>query len=388
MKTLKLLFVASILLFAVSCSEEDSDNQVQSIAVNNNDSEEQAIPLNALEQGFSIVGAEKLNEAVPTPNGGTSFEIENTQSAFLNAGFEFELEVPSDYAGSYIQIQSADGSQTSDSYFDVPVNRSNKVVNETRKRKGLKFISQTEAPISTEELNNTEEIRVNFNEQVPAGRFCYVICVYDQQGNISLPQTVCIEVEAWGGNNEIVGSWNFVKEEEIRNGSTVVNINVNEQECESGFESSTLQCENGESLSYTDEYCYTTTNLVLNINADGSQSIVSEGIDQFFDFDESRSQCRKVITTENDKYDSTGNWAYDEEESKITFVEFAYTETVDGVVETNEEGDEADFGFDVELVSVTNNTLIVQFSDTYEDYNPNTQQSETVTEVIKYFFEK
>lgn len=388
MKTLKLLFAVAILLFVVSCSEEDSDNQVQSIAVNNNDSEEQVIPLNALEQGFSIAGAEKLNEAVPTPNGGTSFEIENTQSAFLNAGFEFELEVPSDYAGAYIQIQSADGSQTSDSYFDVPANRSNKVVNESRNRKGLNFISQTQEPINANELSSTEEIRVNFNEQVPAGRFCYVICVYDQQGNISLPQTVCVEVEAWGGNNEIVGSWNFVKEEEIRNGSTVVNINVNEQECESGFESSTLQCENGESLSYTDEYCYTTTNLVLNINADGSQSIVSEGIDQFFDFDESRSQCRKVITTENDKYDSTGNWAYDEEESKITFVEFAYTETVDGVVETNEEGDEVDFGFDVELVSVTNNTLIIQFSETYEDYNPNTQQFETVTEVVKYFFEK
>lgn len=398
MKTIKSIFAASVLLCAVSCGEDDNqlesssggNNQGQTIAVNNNDSEDKDISLTVLEQGLSIEGAEKLKEPVPTPNGQTSFEIENTQSAFLNAGFEFELQVPEDYAGSYIQIQSADGTQTSDSYFDVPAIRSFKQVNE-RSRKGFKLttVSQTQTPpVSVDELSSTEEIRVDFNNQVPAGKFCYVICVYDTDGNVSLPQTVCVEVEAWGGNNDIVGSWKYVKVEETVNGGTTNTTNVNEEDCNADAATFTLECESGETLSYTDQYCDTTISLVLNINADGSQSLSSEYDSDYFDYGASRTQCKEIFIKENYKYNSSGNWAYDEEENKMTLVEFDYTETVDGVVEESNEDDEADFGFEVEVVSVTSNNLVVQFSETYLSYNPNTQQSEQKTEVIRYFFEK
>lgn|GEM_PF-2876426 len=66
---------------------------------------------------MSIIGGEKIKEALPVPNGKSNFKIDASQSGFINVGFEFEIEVPSDYAGSYIQFQSTDGTQKSSSYF-------------------------------------------------------------------------------------------------------------------------------------------------------------------------------------------------------------------------------------------------------------------------------
>lgn len=381
MKFLKLTYVAIALLLAVNCSKDDdgsSSADTGSSVLNNNESENQDIPLNVLDQGLSIVGAEKISEALPEPNGATSFDVENSQSGFLNAGVQFELQVPSNYAGAYIQIQSTDGSQKSESYFNVPAESlfSFKVKN----NKGLKFISQS---ITENNPNiSTEEIRIDFNESVPAGKFCYTICVYDTENNISLPQTVCVEVEAWGGNSEIVGSWKFTKQEESTNGGPISTVNLNEKDCEDPF-SDTITCEDGNTLNYTSNYCDTTTNLVLNINADGTQSIISEFIDESFDFTNSRLQCIEVLRVEDIKFESSGNWAYDEEERIITFIEFANTETINGVVDSEVV---EDFGFEIELVSVSASSLVVQVTDTYTDFNSSSEEPETKT--TKFFFEK
>ncbi len=383
MKFLKLTYVAITLLLVVNCSKDDDESNstdTGSSVINNNESEDQDIPLNVLDQGLSIAGAEKISAALPEPNGSTSFDIENSQSGFLNAGVQFELQVPSNYAGAYIQIQSTDGSQKSGSYFNVPAD--NFFSFKEKNNKGLKFISQS-IPENSSNIS-TEEIRIDFNDSVPAGKFCYTICVYDTENNISLPQTVCVEVEAWGGNNEIVGSWKFTKQEESINGGPISTVNLNEKDCEDPF-SETITCENGNTLSFTNEYCDTTTNLVLNINADGTQSIISEFIDESFDFTNSRLQCTEVLRIEDIKFESSGNWAYDEEERIITFIEFENTETVNGVVDSEVV---EDFGFEIELLSVNATSLIVQVTETYTDFNSSPEASEIKTLTTKFFFEK
>jgi len=218
---------------------------------------------------------------------------------------------------------------------------------ELNKRR-VKFISMDVTPPS--ELNSTSEIRVD--QTVPPGKFCYTICVYDTDGNISLPQTVCVEVEAWGGNNEIVGNWKYEKEETTRNGKTTV-TNLNQKDCDNLSGSSTLTCENQETLSY-DSYCDTILSLQLNINSDGTQSSLSESTEDRINFELSRDQCKEIRIIEDYKYGSSGNWAYDEEQKKITFIEFVSTETIDGEVVTE---NTEEIGFDVELISVSSNSL-------------------------------
>lgn len=384
MKALKLISIAFTLLLAISCSKDDEGTN--SSAVNNNANEEQNISLEILDQGLSIMGAKKINEALPVPNGNSSFEVDNSQSAFINAGFEFEVKVPLNYAGSYIQFQSTDGRQKSSSYFDVPANSgfSFKKI----KKRGLKFISQE---VSTSELNATREVRVDFNEIVPPGKFCYTICVYDTEGNISLPQTVCVEVEAWGGNNEIVGNWKLEKYEQIENG-VKRNFDDNLGFCQSIFANGETEekCANGNTFRYKGEECYKINFLNFSINSNGNHSINSEFNNRYINFSETRNQCKEVFEFEVFKNDSSGKWAYDEEEKKLTFITFFEDILVTSDGETTIEGEEevSDFGFELELVSVSSNSLIVQTEDIYLRFNSETQEREEIKEITKYFFTK
>ncbi len=301
------LFISLILALLGSCSSDDTPVDPNLLdpppnEISSNPDEEVALDSDVISKGIEIEGAIRNTGNPPTPNGGIAFTLSNTtQSAFLKSGFDIVFDRPAGFAGVYIQTKSNSGDVAGD-YLDVP---------DTALR----------APKNEDEV----EIDVNFANDIPPGKFCYLICVYDEAGNVSDPVEVCVEIEAWAGNPNLVATWNYTKE--VRAGETILLGEVNF--CE-GPE--TISCSNGSTLTVTEEegWCYASTSIVLELKEDGSYILTDIDVQtQEFLFNESIETCSIVneqIT--NDKGDteiSKGNWAYDEEEKTLTLIEFEDT---------------------------------------------------------------
>ncbi|WP_010181949.1 hypothetical protein [Aquimarina agarilytica] len=390
----KPILITCLSLFALlaSCSKNDDGNTPN--AVNNNSQEENSISLQNLDEGISISRAKKITESLPTPTGNINFNVENTQSATLNNGFSFEINVPDNYAGAYIQFQTADGNEKSSSYFDIPKESFGSGFKQlNNSNKGLKIVTQ-----KSTNNNSTEEIDVVFNETIPPGKFCYTICIYDADNNISQLQEVCVEVEAWGGSNELVGKWNLEKiVYENETGETKKTVLLGEEDCDINSSNSNITCDNGETITINNQYCDITSKLEFTINSDGTASFLNDGIEKSLDYKSSKEQCNEVFKTDNFTYKGKGNWAYDEEEKNFILVTFEDENFINGELEeqTNDddEGPETD---ELNVVSVSGNELIFVLEETTSnstitiDENGNQQEvsNENTTEIIKYHFKK
>lgn len=367
MKKIKLLLWCFVAINFYSCSSEEADESNKTAEQDEqlNSAEDELLSVNAVTEDIVIQGANKVNGS-PTPNGDITFSLDYTkQSAFQGAGFDIEFEAPQNFAGVYIQLKDENG--MADSYFDVPesaienyygkslVNKKNKGVRHRRSR--------------VKKIDSDKTLEVNFGDNITAGTFCYLICVYDTNGYISAPSEVCVTVESWAGNSALVGEWDFTKE--VENGIEIV---VGVEDCES--ESYTLSCISGEALSATFEDCYTIDSLEIKFNADGSYSFESKNSYKELDYDASENNCSVVYSEENDSYKSSGNWAFNEEENKITLVEFNYEETYDGETEVGVEPN----GYLLldGKIEITGNTFKITEKDSYDG----------IEEIYEYYFSK
>jgi len=341
MKKAYLCAAASLFLVAVSCSNDDTDTAF--VSVNPDPSEEVALNPDDVSGNIIINNGTLVSGNAPTPTGSLAFSLdETTQSGFQKNGFNIIFDGPTNYGGAYIQVQSADGTMAGNYWNVASPNRSNEITN--RKRKSI--LGQLANKSNDQEI----EIDVDFEDTVTAGTFCYVICIYDTDGNISQPIEVCVEVEAWGGNPNLVGTWNYTKQ--IENGET---FSVGEQRCDDA----TVFCNNQEELVVPNAYCDTTVSLPITFNADGTYEYLATGTFTDFDYNASAEACQAVFNDpKNDSYRSRGNWAYDEEEQKLTLVEFEYAEisgdeTYEGTVENGDLLIDADS-------EITSNSLILR----------------------------
>ncbi|QWX84166.1 hypothetical protein H0I23_00515 [Cellulophaga sp. HaHaR_3_176] len=317
--------------------------------------EDELIDVNEASAAITVYGAtEKTGDLVP--NGAIAFNLDySTQTAFQKTGFEIAFEAPADFAGAYIQLKDDNG--MADTYFDVPANTmstdSRKLINKGRQN----FLSKKTSLTKKDE--NTY-IDVDFSSAVPAGTFCYVICLYDGQGNISLPQEVCVKVEAWGGNTSLVADWGYTKQ--VENGETYL---TGEAKCyDEG--TSTLACDNGENTEIELSYCWTVNDITMNLKNDGTFVLNQNTIESGLDWEASRASCSNVEESFSSFDVSKGNWAYNEEKNELTLVEFVYTSTYeDGETETYESEDgELIFNGVIEL---TSSQLVV--NEVFEDEN-------------------
>lgn len=361
-----ILFFLSIIIF--SCSKDDSNgsfsDDIDPDGVNVK--EEVLLDINATSSGIAIEGA-TLNDGGVTPTGGVDFSLDYTsQTAFQDYGFEIIFDAPTDFAGAYIQLFDENG--MADSYIDVPSSA-------TEAYYGGKFLSKERKDIFTKKGASTQKdedtvIDVNFSNTVPAGTFCYAICVYDSQGNISQPVEVCVTVESWGGNVNLVGDWDFTKQ--IDNGETIA---VGEETCESY--DSTLNCDNGTQREVELDECYTLNNLLITFNENGTYFFSQESNYKSYDYAASNESCEVIYEEDGgEAYTSSGNWAFNEEENILTLVEFEYTETGDGETYTDVEPD----GYLLleGEIRLSANELIISESDTFNGE----------TELYEYFFSK
>ena len=338
------LFALSALLFSltfVSCNSDDEANPSlgnPDVANEQNREEEAVIPMSQLSRDLVITGATKETGTPPAPNGAVDFRIAtDLQEAFQQTGFEIRFSSDSDIAGAYIQFQDAD-SNPMDGYYDVPVSFING-------RTATKSVSLKKSPLAnarTAEDEDERTINVDFDKALPAGTFCYTICLYDEAQNVSQVEEVCVEVEAWGGNATIVGEWIFDREES------------SEDEDDDPY---TITCDNGQDLPVT-EHEDNEREWLFALNEDGSYYEIYDS--KYYKLNDSTSRADCVVTygelkVSKKKY--SGHWAFNEREETLTVVDFAFEDLLDS--ENNEKYEDGSLYFEGVTIEVVNGELVL-----------------------------
>ncbi|SHG76218.1 hypothetical protein [Flagellimonas flava] len=340
---LKTLTLATLVLLA-SCSKDessspntDNDQAIEAL-------EQTPLEIDVVSDNVVIAGGQKETGTPPTPNEAISLDVSKaSKTALLGEGFEVPLSSDGVITGAYIQFKSNDGT-VSDTYYDIDLaaNSSNKATG----KKG-RFSSRT-AKEDTE-----VELDVDFNTNIEPGTFCYVICVYDAEGNISAPEEVCVTVESWGGNSAISGSWNIKKYEDTYDGETTIEI-IGEKNCD---EYSTY-CILDESYKSVTE-CETLDAAVLILNEDGSYVAESSGVDEFLDNAVFEETCDVTYKEYDYSYRGEGNWAYVADTKRLTIVEYKYTETYKEETDTEVlDAGEGELVFDG-IIELDGNSMII-----------------------------
>lgn len=353
MKTIFRTAAFAALLIASSCGKDSVDASIEQ--------EQQAelleqtpLEANIVSDNVLIEGATKENGMPPTPNEAIQFDAsETSKMALLSEGFEVSLSSDAAIVGAYLQFKSNDG-VAADSYYDINVEENE---GDDAWGKSSKFSAKKRA--LSAKVEETTNLDIDFSTAIAPGTFCYDICVYDADGNISAPQEICVTVESWGGNSAIIANWDLTKEVETYLGSAVTEI-VGEANC---GEETQYDCDQGGQFmaSYS---CYLTDFATLVFNSDGTYEYNSKETDTILKTDESKASCEALYREELETYTSKGNWAYNQDEKNLVLVEYEYSEEYNGEV-TNEtfEPGSGELLYDG-AVELEGNTLLIKADDT------------------------
>ncbi len=362
------LGIICLVVLLASCSSDD----VQSNAITTQQAEQlESVQLQANEVSANavIAGATKLQGSPPAPNGAISLDVSNSSNtAFLGEGFNINFNSDGIPVGAYVQFLSNDGTAAED-YFDINI-----AANASGKNGLAAGLSFGKKGTSLSAKNDGTEIDVDFNTDLPPGQFCYEICVYDQEGNISEPQQVCVTVESWGGMDEMDGTWIMVREERTENGQSVV-FETGQEAC---YEY-TFECNNGQAISANE--CYTRTSGVVRILSDGTYRAEFSGTERWLDGGASSENCEAVYVEESFEDVSEGKWAFVTDNNRLTIVEYYFRGVINGAVdeEYNMEAGDARLVLDGTIQLDANSFLITESRDDNQD---------GVNEVNSYYFER
>jgi len=357
---MKIIFKSAILAALVlsSCAKDETKTD--------NNSEEQtelaeSTPLeaNSVSDNVIIEGGTLKEGTPPTPNGEISLDLSDVdETALLREGFQVPLDSDAEITGAYIQFKANDGT-IADDYYDINLEANNTSEGgKTFKRKGF---SQNKLNVSGKTDEN--ELDVDFNANIEPGEFCYLVCVYDTEGNISLPQEVCVTVEAWGGTSDLVAEWELTKQSETYNGTESTSL-IGEEDCS---EASTFDCIQGGQFmaAYS---CDTIDSFVIEFNEDGTYQFESNDSEKNLDTNSSYDACEPIYETGQGNYSSEGQWAYVADDNRLILVEYSFSEGYqdETYTYTNEPG-EADLLLDglVEFDGAT--MIIIAEGDDYID---------------------
>ncbi|CAN1515048.1 hypothetical protein MCETHM1_00912 [Flavobacteriaceae bacterium] len=338
MKIVKFTSILTFIAFLTfSCSKDDtSDNSLNTeLANQQNELENKFVTLENLNSGISIEGATKKTATPPQPNSNINLNVSsNTIEGLQKSGFNLSFtSTETNIAGAYLQFKDANGN-FSTSYFDIPLAS----LKQSKKSNVKKPLTSNKTVIE----KKSYLINVDFTDLIPAGKFCGVLCIYDSANNISQPVTVCIEVESWGGNAELVGEW--VLETSDYN------------------ETNTIYCANGTNIKVPYEQVVNEY-LSLKLTETGSFEFNDRSEYKNLDYDASNNSCSAVFEKDSNKYESihNGQWAYNEDSKKLTLVSFSYLDILEP--QYNEIYPNGELIIDAVTVSVINSKLVIV--DTY-----------------------
>ncbi len=346
MKLLKQLFLFAILITITSCNliEEDEEGYDEEEQID--DQENVILDPNTVFNGLIIEGATIIEGDAPQPIGNISFLIEETSTALVNEGFNISLNSTENIVGAYLIISDIDGNKASN-YFDIPESA---------------FAGFSE-PITTNKIFNSPKITrgsdssniiINFLESLNAGIFCYSICVYDGNGNISQPQTVCVTIQNLGGNNSLVDYWILSRYQDISYG---IDAGLNEEYCYPD----TLTCSNGNLLNFNN--CTTFTTFYIEFFSNGVYRLFLKETDSDINYDASTSSCT-IINEPDRSYEflSEGVWAFNEADGKLFMAEYyAYYNEYGEIYEEFYGAGNAQLLFDAPI-NISDNTFTLSFN--------------------------
>lgn len=360
------------LMLTVSCGKDTANAIADIFDEETEELESTILDVEEISDNVLISGGTKMEGLPPTPNGAISLDLSNAgKAAFLGEGFDVSLNSDAEITGAYIQFKSKDG-DVSDSYYDVNLDLNDtSEEDKSSKRRRVK----REGSMSKILKNDDASLDIDFNANIEPGEFCYVLCVYDDAGNISDPQEVCLTVQSWGGSSALAGFWKLTKDDYTQDGVTVT-ADLGEEICIAGDE---WQCD-GEGT-FERNNCTTTDVLEMNINIDGTYDYELRISGRYVDIDASEANCDPVYRTTEFYYISSGKWAYVADEDKLALLEYTYEEgdedeSFSGI---NEIG-QAYSLYDGEI-QLSGNTFIMTEIDDYE-------QDGIAERVDNYYFEK
>ncbi len=298
------------LTFSCSSSDNNSSEKNEDTAKKQNETENRIIPTSELGSGITIDGATSQQGLPPAPNGALDFQINTEkQEAFQEAGFDIKFSTSDNIKGAYVLFQDSDGNKLNN-YLDVSLSSS------TGKRSSKKPVITSKKHNKSSKLNkvsteNDYTLDVDFDNISP-GSFCYEICLYDENNNISAIQKICVEVEAWGGNSNIVGEWIYDRSDDDSEETDTTEIN----------------CENGETMTVNYNGNEDET-WVLVLNAGGSYYETYKGFYENLKYEATRSSCSAIYNKidYDDKY--FGKWVYNEDKETLTIINFKYEDFLD-----------------------------------------------------------
>jgi len=352
------------------CSDDATDDSIEQSGDDGNDSddgdtgdnsdngsssESDALDANVVANGLRVNGATLITDAPPQPNGGINFSFDDsTPSALIGQGFEQYLESDDTFNGVYLIVKDVNGN-VADSYLDIPSDSFGRNAQISNNAQSI-FKNERATRMVNQGLLN-----VGFDNSIPAGIFCYEVCVYDGNGNISQPQAVCITVESFGGNDALVGEWNMTNVTDTYDGQST-SVGLDEEACYD----ETVNCNNGNSFTY--EECTTYERLRLTLNADGTYILDERLLEDTIDYDASSESCSEVSANGFYEYLSSGNWAYNETSQRLITVETNYIENENGEIFTdNFPTGEGEVLFDWDI-NISGNTFTIFEEDDNDDY--------------------
>lgn len=369
MKLLEYFLIAALLGMIFSCSNDDSGNN----DITTEEAEQlESTQLEADEVSAHVIipGADKIQGNPPTPNGAISLDVSNsTSTAFLGEGFDISFSSNGSPIGAYIQFLSNDGTAANE-YFDVNI-----AANISGKAGKSAFLNHAHTKIAGHTSKNDDtEINVDFGLEIPPGQFCYEICIYDEQGNISEPQEVCVTVESWGGMDDMAGLWEMVREERTENGQRIV-FETGQEACyDYDFE-----CVDGQAIDAQE--CYTRISGEVRINSDGSYRAEFDGADRWLNQGVSYESCQPAYINETFEDISEGQWAFVSGSNRLTIVEYYFRGKIDGELdeEYNLEAGDARLVLDGTIELDGDSFVITEIEDEDQD---------GVEEINRYYFER
>ena len=308
MKIYKLKLLAVVVLFTFSCSKEETNITTETpeedlITIAENPAEEVYMDISDVESGISIENSALVNGSISNATG-TSFSLQsNTVSGYQEYGFDLSLQTSTEISKIYMQLLNEDGT-ASENYFSIDL------VSNT--------LPRTVAARTSSEAVFTD-LHVNFDDSIGPGRFCSYISVLYLNGVISTYEEVCVEVEAWGGNPNLVGDWEFTKR-----GFEIDGVHITIKTGEPVGHFVTFECSDG---SLFEEYMdsYILSNHFMNLQSDGSAVILADGLSYYDDRD--YFMCQIDVQEQFISSLINAKWSYDEENQELILIEISRQNT-------------------------------------------------------------
>lgn len=360
MKTIKTLFILILFSIATYSCSSDSDNKDSGgndeLANTQNETENAIIAVDNLNSDINIVGATKNNGTPPTPNSNINLQVDSgTKEAHQKSGFNLKFSTTeTNIAGAYLQFKDIDDNNASN-YFDIPMSSflTGKSSNTKIKTSSKSFgSSKGNSNMMDEEF----QIDIDFGDAFPAGQFCGTLCIYDSSNNISQAVTVCVEVEAWGGNSSIVGEWIL-------------------EDADDEDYTEQVSCSNGQSIEVSYDEIIVEEFLFV-IESNGNFQLDSYEEYKALDWEATSDNCTATYSNDIQKYDDreTGKWAYNEDSKTLTLISFKYEDFIEP--QYNEDYPNGELIFEGDKVEIINGKLVI--TETYVDGN------ETYTDVYTF----